>query len=361
MTRVSPSEHRLLTLARAILGQGPYVPVEDLFRGSHVCAPQLGPAALSALRDSLSKGTVLALARMGGGRKRRHLPSTSGATRLWERHPSRPLHFSALCFHTLRWLVEQPLTVPDHRALDVDAPPTLADELFLYLCCRMLVGTSCAPALGKEPQFRRSALCRLGFPDVFASVSDSLSADDFAPLLAEGGWLLEAVQDELALRWRKMEESKSRRIEPRELVELGASQTRVLDAFFDALDRARRRDLAGFLLDALRPLVDQPAARWVAHLSPRAPLGAKVEARRGAGAGLRALARLARWDQEHRAVRFFDDDHDDAQLLLSEWSSFGDAGFRLAADRERELGSDLMVSSEVPEDGASSTFTGSAP
>ncbi|MFY0574163.1 hypothetical protein ACN28S_07210 [Cystobacter fuscus] len=38
-------------------------------------------------------------------------------------------------------------------------------------------------------------------------------------------------------------------------------------------------------------------------------------------------------------MRFFDDDYDAAQLLLSQWSAFGEAGFRLAAERERALAS----------------------
>jgi hypothetical protein len=38
-------------------------------------------------------------------------------------------------------------------------------------------------------------------------------------------------------------------------------------------------------------------------------------------------------------VRFFDDGYDAAQLLLSEWSPFGEAGFRRAAELTRALSS----------------------
>lgn len=353
MKRVSPSEHRMLTLARAVMGLGQYAPVEDLLRERHTIAARLSPGALASLRDTLARGTVLALARCGGAHRRRHLssdsgePGESGPSRLWERHRAPELRFSALCFHTLRWLVEQPLVVPGHRPLDVDAPPTLADELFLFLCCRLVAGTACAPAISLQPQFQRSILCRLAFPDLFVAVPGTLDAEHFAPLLAGGGWLLEALQDELALRWRRLEEAKGRLIEPKQLVDLGTAQERVLDAFLDAVDGAGRRDLAGFVLDALRPLVDQPASRWVSSLSPRASLSVKAEARRAAGASLRALGRLARWDAEHRAVRFFDDGYEGAQLLLSAWASFGEPGFRLASDRERELTTDLATPVET--------------
>ncbi|QSQ16313.1 hypothetical protein [Myxococcus landrumensis] len=361
MTRVSPSEHSLLTLARAILGLGPFAPVEDLFRERHVTAARLSPGALHALRDTLAKGTVRALASTGGARKRRHLPASTGPARLWERHPPPTLRFSLLCFSTLRWLVEQPLAVPGHLPLDVDAPPTLADELFLFFCCRMVVDTPCAQTLASQPQFQRSVLCLLGFPGLFASKATRLEATSFAPLLAEGGWLLEALQDEFALRWRRLEEAKGQLAEPRQLVDLGTAQEAVLNAFLDAVDRAGRRDLAGFLLEAMRPLVDQPASRWAANLTPRASLSQKAEARRSAGAGLRGLGRLARWDAEHRAVRFFDDGYEDAQLLLAEWASFGEPGFRLASERERELSTDLMPSAAVPQDILSLSSSESAP
>jgi hypothetical protein len=114
------------------------------------------------------------------------------------------------------------------------------------------------------------------------------------------------------------------------------------------VDAAGRRDLAGFLLDAGRPLLEQPASRWVEGLSLTAALSARSAAARASGALLRALGRLAQWDKEHRAVRFFDDTYDAAQLLLSEWSHFGEAGFRRAADLERELATSLTTAGAIP-------------
>jgi len=350
MIRVSPSEHELLTLARAIIGLGQYAPVEDLLRDRHVTVPErLSPGALHALRDTLSKGAVLALARCGGWRKRRHVDGGQERSgRLWERHPPRALHFSPLCFHALRWLLEQPLVKHGCKSLEVEGTPTLADELFLYLCCRLVAGTSCAKSVGTQALFRRSLLCWLGYPELLGTTPPRLTAGDFAPLLADGGWLLEALQPDLAHRWRRVEESKRLLFEPAELVSLGATQETVLPAFLDAVDAAGRRDLAGFLLEAGRPLLEQPASRWVAALSLTTALGLRATAARASGAFLRVLGRLARWDAEHRAVRFFDDGYEAAQLLLSEWSPFGEAGFRRAADLERELSSPLTTASAFP-------------
>lgn len=346
MTQVSPTEHELLTLARAIMGLGQYTPMEDLLRDRHTVPERLSPGAMHVLRDTLAKGGVLALARCGGWRKQRYLDGGQERSgRLWERHPPPALHFSPLCFHTLRWLLEQPLVKHGCAALPADKAPTLADELFLYLCCRLVAGTPCAKAVGLQASFRSSALCWLGFPELLGAPPAKL---DFAPLLAGGGWLLEALRGDLARRWRRLEESKRFLVEPEAQVALGTAQEAVLTAFLDAVDAAGRRALAGFLLDAGRPLLEQPATRWVESLSLTASLSQRTSAARAAGGYLRCLARLARWDADHRAVRFFDDGYDAAQLLLSEWSPFGEAGFRRAADLERELSTSLTTASSIP-------------
>jgi hypothetical protein len=340
MSSVSPSEHALLTLARAIVGSGQYASVEELLRTRRTVPAKLGPSAIHVLRDLLAKGVVLSLIRRGGWRRQRHLHAGQGVEgRLWQRHTAPALHFSPLCVRTLQWLTAQPLGHPDCLPLEAEEPLTLADELFLYLCCHLVAGTHCGPSLGAQPLFRRSALCRLGFPELLGAPPPGFNASAFTPLLADKGLVLEALQADLARRWLRLEESKRLISEPSDMVALGSVQEAVLSAFLEALEAAQRRDLAGFLLEAGKALVDRPATQWVEGLSPRASLRARAEAAQAAGVWLRMLARLARWDAEHRAVRFFDDDYDAAQLLLSQWNAFGEAGFRLAAERERALAS----------------------
>ncbi|NOK03472.1 MULTISPECIES: hypothetical protein [Myxococcus] len=351
MIRVAPSELELLTLARAIVGLGQYAPVEDLLRNRHAVPAKFSPGAMQVLRDTLAKGSVMALARCGGWRQQLTVrDGQARAGRLWERHAPPPLRFSPLTFHVLKWLLEQPLTKHGAMPLEVDGTPTLADELFLYLCCRLVADTPCAPALGAQHLFRRSALCWLGFPEQFGTHRPEFDATAFAPLLADGAWLLEALRLELVRRWRGLEESKRHIASPEEALALGTAQEAVLAAFLDAVDGAGRRDLAGFLLEAARPLLEQPATRWVEGLSSSATLSSRAAAARAAAAFLRALGRLSRWDAEHRAVRFFDDDYDAAQHLLSEWNAFGEAGFRRAEDHARQLATALTSAS-----GASAT------
>lgn len=340
MTRVSHSEHTLLTLARAVVGSGQYGPVEDLLCGSHSAPERLSPGALHVLRDTLAKGTVLSLMRRGGWRRQRHLyGAQERAGRLWQRHPPLPLHFSALCVQTLQWLAEQPLGLAECKPLAVEGVPTLADELFLYSCCHLVAGTPCGPSVGAQPVFRRSALCWLGFPDLLGQPPVALAPALFAPLLASHAPVLEALQADLARRWLRLEESKHRISSPADMMALGKAQEAVLTAFLSAIDPAGRRDLAGFLIEAGRRLVEQPASWWVAGLSLQSSLRERSEAAQAAGAFLRGLSQVGRWDSEHRSVRFFDDGYETAQVLLSEWDSLGEAGFRRAADLLRGLAS----------------------
>lgn len=340
MTRVSRSEHTLLTLARAVAGSGQYSPVEDLLRGSHSAPERLSPGALHVLRDTLAKGTVLSLIRRGGWRRQRHLHgSQERSGRLWQLHPPLPLHFSALCVQTLQWLAAQPLGSAECKPLVVDGAPTLADELFLYSCCCLVAGTPCGPSVGAQPLFRRSALCWLGFPELLGQPPAEFGPALFTPLLASHAPAIEALQADLARRWLRLEESKHRISAPAAMIALGKAQEAVLTAFLSAIDSVGRRDLAGFLIEAGRSLIQQPTSWWVAGLSSQSSLRERSEAAQAAGAFLRGLSHVGRWDSEHRSVRFFDDGYETAQVLLSEWDTFGEAGFRRVAELFRGLSS----------------------
>ena len=62
MTRVAASEYDLLTVARAVVGQGSPETVEPLLRRSREMPPKVGPTAMALLRRTLSRGVVLSLA-----------------------------------------------------------------------------------------------------------------------------------------------------------------------------------------------------------------------------------------------------------------------------------------------------------
>ena len=82
------------------------------------------------------------------------------------------------------------------------------------------------------------------YPQDFAA-TPSLEADKFAPWTqGQGACLLEALQHTLADRWVQCERDKGRTIKPQDMLAVGHSQDRTLDAFLSAVSAAERRDLA---------------------------------------------------------------------------------------------------------------------
>jgi hypothetical protein len=161
---------------------------------------------------------------------------------------------------------------------------------------------------------------------------------DFAPLATGAGAIVvDALAKELADRWRAAELAKRALVNPDELLAYGRAQSHALDAFMAACDQAGRRDLAGFVLDAARPLLAHSVSPAPELLDPTKPLSTRSEARLAAGALLRGVRRWAAWDGEHRGVRFIDDDYETAQLLLARFEPIGRAGSDVAAQLLSEL------------------------
>jgi hypothetical protein len=123
-------------------------------------------------------------------------------------------------------------------------------------------------------------------------------------------------------------------VEPAVHTRIGRAQADVLEAYFAALDKAGRHDLATFLIDAAVFWVtpDRTTDDFVRSLTPEAPLRERTEARRRSAAMVRALLTLREWDQQHRTVRFIDDGYDLAQRLVADWERLGERGFQRAQD-----------------------------
>jgi hypothetical protein len=149
--------------------------------------------------------------------------------------------------------------------------------------------------------------------------------------------VVEALSSELARRWCALEGVKRSITQPAQLIQLGAEQDAVIEAFMHACDRGDRRDLAGFILDAAAPLLERGVPPIPMSLDPTAPLSLRMAARNSAGSLLRGVATWARWDQQHRGVRFIDDNYAAAQHLLGRFERIGRAGADRAAQWLGEL------------------------
>lgn len=332
--QVTAQESELLRIARAVVGLSSYGEVERLLSAQRAAPTQIGPTAMELLQETLARGVGLAVLRGGGWRQER-------SKRLWERAPLPALEFEAASFQLLQWMLRTPLSESGLKGLPGKAGSSWADEALLALALTMVTDTACEAGFASQTRVRSSALCWVLQPAALARVQPLgddgpiIELSDTAPLT----FFLEALQPTLARSWARMEQSKGDASDPAELARIGRAQDAVLGALVKAADAAKRRELLGFLVDA-GALVLQPKLKgddWVKNLSPTTPLRERTDARKQAGALLKALGKLRAWDQEHRAVRFFEEDYEKSQAMVKAWEVLGDKGFREAERLLSEL------------------------
>ncbi len=331
---VTSQEAELLRIARAVVGATSFSEVERLLAAPRAAPAQLGPTAMDVLEQTLSRGVALSVLRGGGWRQEQR-------KRLWERVALPPMTFEASSFQLLQWMLRTPLAEAGTRPLPGSAGQSWADETLLALALTMVTDTGCERSLAAQPRVRASALCWVTQPAALAR-AQALGADGPVIDLAEGSpltFMLEAWQPRLAQSWLKMEQAKGLAVDPAELARVGRAQDAVLGALLKAADSSKRRDLLGFLVEAGARVLQGALTGddWVRNLLPTTPLRDRTEARKQAGAFLKALVQLRAWDQEHRAVRFFEDDYEKAQAMVKAWEVLGDRGFREAERLLSEL------------------------
>jgi hypothetical protein len=339
MQTVSRFESNLLRLLHYFLGREPAERALPLLEDRRPGPPCLSRAAVRLVQDALGKGCVHQLARRGGWRQDRFLRGDRVAEgRLWERSPPAELGltFSQNAMAFLVWITA-------HQPGDDGLPPgewTVGDLLMLHFVHEGLRDS--APSLGApdlrlRPPFVSHGLCRLAFPEDFGNAPAEASPD-FDPWIASAGaCVLEALQPFLAERWFQTEAGKGTITDGRKMRELGAAQERVLTPFLNAVERAGRLDLAGFLLAAAARLLGPgaDASLWIGALEiSGVRLADRTAAYDAALAFVRQVERLQTWDRRARTVGYLDEGYAAAQLWKADWERFeGDA----LADRARSI------------------------
>jgi hypothetical protein len=171
--------------------------------------------------------------------------------------------------------------------------------------------------------FNVNPLCRLAYPEDFVILGEAAPDLDFAPWTNDlGGFILEALQSELAERWLKIERSKPSMVNWQAMQALSRAQTVVLDALFKAVEAAGRLDLTRFVLAALTPMLSADAGpeRWLEGLKDRGPtMAERTKTARDALMLLRRLQTMRRWATEARGVAFFEDNYAASQLWKTDW------------------------------------------
>ncbi len=327
---VTRAEGHLLTIARVAVGVVPPMDAMRLLVTSVTPPPKLGPTARKALSDTLSRGSVLSLAKQGGWLR-------DGPLRLWERHAAPKLAFSGNTVRLFQWVLTTPLAESDAGPLLFKGPVSPAEDFLIAMLIDRLRGTGCDSLLARQLSIRRLPLTTLAHAALMARemALDEMPQFDVATLSP----FIEGLRSMLARSWLAAERSKRDLTAPDMLSRMGRAQGDVLEAFFAAIDKASRRDLATFLIDAATTWLDaaRTADELTRSMSVDAPLRERTDARRRAAAMLRALATLREWDQQHRSVRFIDDGYDLAQRLVQDWERLGERGFTRAANLVTEL------------------------
>jgi hypothetical protein len=301
---VAQSEHDLIVMARALVaGPDSNEDIWSLLCASRQVAPKIGPTCAQLLEDTL-RMSWRALWQRGGVRPKTSPTGVKG--RLWERYQPTPLVFSGAALTFLRWLVATPFAAPASTIKPLPAIPLkLGDQLLVYFALDAARATPALRVIANQPFTYGAPLAWLGFAPYMASgkppTFDSL-------VTGAGPIVVEALSDEIARRWHASELAKRSINLPADLIAYGASQEATLEGFFDACDKHKRRDLASFVIDAAIPLLERTAYPGPL-LDPASPLSERANARRGAGSLLRAIIRWSDWDQQHRSIRFIDDEY----------------------------------------------------
>lgn len=345
LPQVAASEHDIIMMARALIaGPAGHDDIWALLCATRPVAPKIGETAALLLEDTLRQ-VWRALWIRGGARPAASIagpgvnpgPSISGAAtgtsvrgRLWERHAPTPLAFTSSTVRFLRWLVTTPFAAPASTLTELPAAPlSVGDQVVIYLALDAARATPALRGIAMQPFVRDAPLAWLGFATTLAGRNAIVPAFD-SLVSGAGAIVIEALtgdtKGELARRWYGAELAKRATSDPAELIELGAAQDAVLGGFMAACDAKGRRDLATFVIDAVVPLLAKNLSPAPATLDPKAALSTRAQARLAAGALLRGVMRWYDWDQQHRGVRFIDDNYAAAQLLLERYEPVGAAG-----------------------------------
>jgi hypothetical protein len=311
---IAASEAEIVEMARALTAPRAH-DVWTLLASSRAMPPKVGTTCAALVGDALAQ-IWPALWRRDGAKPGASIRAGKVIRgRGWERHPPSPLEFSPFTLAFLRWLVEVPLAAGTAPKLAAQ-PVSIGDQVVAYLALSVSTDTPAQLSIARFSKVADTPLAWLGFAQLLPGEPPS-TGDWDALVTGPGAIVIEALQVDLAKRWRTIELTKRTVTDPATLIALGDAQDKTLTAFMDACSRAARRDLAGFVIDAMLPLLGRQVGPFPTDLDRTKPLSARTAARKASGALLRGLDTWLLWDRQHRGIRFLDDDYEASQLLLT--------------------------------------------
>ncbi len=314
--KVAASEAELIEMTRALTAPH-QLDVWSLLAGSRTLPAKIGPTCAELVADGLSQ-IWPALWKKDGARPGASIKNGKVIRgRGWERNQVAPLEFSPFTIAFIRWLVEMPLATAGVVDKLAAKPSTIGDQIVAYLALEVASETPAQLTIARSSKAALSPLAWLGFAHILPGEppDDPEVWDELCT--GVGAVVVEALQAELAKRWRTVELEKRQMTDPDALIKLGDAQDATLEYFMQACTRAQRRDLAGWVIEAMVPLLGRSVAPFPNDLDRTKPLSARTQARKAAGSLLRGMTTWLEWDRMHRGVRFLDDDYEASQLLLT--------------------------------------------
>jgi hypothetical protein len=341
---VSPFEADLIRLLRACLGQLPADVGQNLLKKANIIPTCLSAGAVHLIKDSLSKGVVLYLVRMGGWRKQKFLRNGQAKFgRLWERSmvEQLPLEFSGSFLSLMIWITGNSLNKMRKPSMISTTDLTPADRFVLFLIFEMLrEEKSLLPWAAQEPAMNSNPFCWLAYPNDFAT--GNLTIPDFGRLFeSDSVWILEAMQGYLTERWLELEQTKGGISDWNHMQKVGSNQTRVIEAYLEAASRANRNDLTQFLLVTFGKILVEPLPPptfWTGGLQSSTPatLSERLDILRAALGSMRVASRWFRQSERNaRSSGYLDDDFSIQQFWLSEFERL--EGNRMIVHAEQVL------------------------
>jgi len=324
---VNKFEGRLITILRGIVRLGPMDAALPCVFEKMPAPRGLGTTCVQLACDSLAKGCIQYLAKIGGWRHERFLRDGQPIEgRFWERIPlaERQLTFSRHALEFLIWLTAEH---PTHAKM-FDPPfdeLTLADELLFFLAYDALRDTEAGPVWRSKRLFARNALCRLHYAEEFTEIVQPV---DFQPWVhGLGAAIVEVMQSPLAERWYSVECGKRAIGDWKRYQSIADAQDQVVESFLGAVEQAKRLDLARFLLHAAvrycTPTRDKDDLLGGLQSSGPPRLAERYRAQRQWAVLARVLHRMKDWQRQARSIGFMDDGYPAAQFLLNEWDAVG--------------------------------------
>ncbi len=282
----------------------------------------------------------MTLTRGGAWMQHRHIRGDAICDgNLWQRtEPARlGFEFSPASIDLLMWLTQSDAT----QKMPIWIPPTSrtltpGDQFLLYLTVTALRETTLISDWYETNVIRGNALIALAMPEQFAEAKVMPQPDIDQWIDLDDGWVLEAIQDELARVWTDVEKNKCRITRPDSMQRLGRVQEQILDQLFDSAERNSRRDLCRFVLEVMKRIADAHAQRgqWIGSLDTTdLRLADRTATYQCASVLLRFGARLRQWQSASQSVGYFDEGYAESQLWKSLWESCDAEDSLLHADR----------------------------